>query len=211
MSKIVLLHGFAVHLTAPIVRPPFGPSASMSAFDHLVSTGEATVFPWGITRNVQPWQLMNPFLLHQLYRDEDTLTRSLKLQSDLQIFLVVEKPSVIVCHSMGCVLLQQYLEKFSLPSSVIAIVLIQSDLPETVSLRTDISIYHLYCPWDPTLLLSSITNKHLRAGLCKSKHTGTKNILFPLITLPNLHTSSIRGKKLIEFIDSISSLKNTDA
>lgn len=205
MSKIVLIHGFAVHLTAPVVRPPFGASASMSAFDESVSTGKATVFPWGIKRNVKPWEILSPFLIRDLYNKERDLIYSERLQRDLQIFLEKQKPSVIVCHSMGCVLLQHYLEKFSLPSSVETIVLIQSDLPATASLRTNIPIHHLYCPWDPTLLLSSVTNRHLRAGLCKSKNSGTENTLFPLVMLPNLHTSSIRDKKLIEFIDSISS------
>lgn len=200
MSKIVLLHGFAVHLTAPIVRPPFGPSASMSAFDELVSAGEARVFPWGITQHVKPWQLLNPLLIQNLYRDEYKLIQSLKLQRALQLFLEQEKPSVIVCHSMGCSLLQIYLEKFTLPSSVKSIVLVQSDLAATKQLHTDAEINHLYCPWDPTLLLSSLVSNNLRAGLCKSKQAGVNNILFPLVTLPNLHTSSICDKKLLKFV-----------
>ncbi|MCX6715079.1 MAG: hypothetical protein NTX72_04670 [Candidatus Uhrbacteria bacterium] len=200
MSKIVLLHGFAVHLTAPIVRPAFGPSASMSAFDELVSTGEARVFPWGIAKRVKPWQLLNPLLIQQLYQDEYKLIQSLELQRTLQLFLEREKPSMIVCHSMGCSLLQNYLEKFTLPSSIKSIVLVQSDLAATKKLRTNVTLHHLYCPWDPTLLLSSLVSNHLRAGLCKSKQAGVNNILFPLTTFPNLHTSSICDKKLPEFV-----------
>lgn len=203
MSRIVLLHGFAVHLTAPVVRPPFGPSASLEAFDELVASGEAKVFPWGIKRHVNPIELLNPTLILNLYRDELALAHSENLQNELKTFLEQEKPTTIVCHSMGCLLLQQQLETFELPSSVKSIVLIQSDLPESISLRTTVPVHHLYCPWDPTLILSSLTNKSLRAGLLESKQPNVNNILFPLIRISNLHTSSIRDKKLLSFINTI--------
>lgn len=204
MSRIVLLHGFAVHLTAPVVRPPFGPSASLSAFDDLVTTGEARVFPWGIKREVSPIELLNPRRVQKLYQDELTLVHSNALQIELDQFLRKEKPTTIVCHSMGCILLQSHIQNFPLPSSVKSIVLIQSDLSESTKLHTTIPVHHLYCPWDPTLILSSITNKSLRAGLLASKHPNANNVLFPLVRLSNLHTSSIRDKKLIQFINKIS-------
>lgn len=211
MSRIVLLHGFAVHLTAPVVRPPFGPSASLSAFDDLIATGEAKVFPWGIKREVSPVELLNPRLIRKLYQDELTLVHSNALQVELDQFLRKEQPSTIVCHSMGCVLLQSHIQNFPLPASVKSIILIQSDLPESAPLHTTVPVHHLYCPWDPTLILSSITNKSLRAGLLASKQSNANNILFPLVRLSNLHTSSIRDKKLINFIDSLSQSKNADA
>ncbi|OGL97485.1 hypothetical protein A2318_02305 [Candidatus Uhrbacteria bacterium RIFOXYB2_FULL_45_11] len=204
MSRIVLLHGFAVHLTAPVLRPPFGPSASMTAFDKLVSTGEAKVFPWGIERNVSPIELLNPSVIQKLYKEELDLIHSNELQTNLKLFLEQEQPKIVVCHSMGCTFLQLYLAHFSLPSSVKSIVMIQSDLPINTSFHTSVPIHHLYCPWDPTLILSSVTNKSLRAGLLASKNSNVQNILFPLVRISNLHTSSIRDKKLIAFINSLS-------
>ena len=82
--------------------------------------------------------------------------------------------------------------------------MIQSDLPINTSFHTSVPIHHLYCPWDPTLILSSVTNKSLRAGLLASKNSNVQNILFPLVRISNLHTSSIRDKKLIAFINSLS-------
>ena len=207
MSKIVLLHGFAVGLTAPIVRSPFGPSASMSAFDKQVKTGDATVFPWGIRLSVQPWELLSLSQMYTLYRDEFDLIHSETLHEQLKQFLDQQQPAVIVCHSMGCTLLQLYLERHTLPSSVKSIILIQSDQSTHVPFRTTAQIYHLYCPWDPTLLLSSIANRSIRAGLKKSKQPHVINILFPLTRLPNLHTSSIRDKKLVALVDSITTNK----
>ena len=203
MTKIVLLHGFAVGLSAPFIRPRFGASASMTAFEKQINERVTRVFPWGIESKVQPWELLNPFLLRKLYKDEKTLVYSDSLQTQLNAFLNEQQPSMIVCHSMGCLLLKIYLEHFKLPASVKSIVLIQSDLPASVSLSTTIPVHHLYCPWDPTLLLSSFINGHLRAGLCPSKYTNGNNFLFPLILPWNLHTSSVRDKKLITFIDSI--------
>lgn len=204
MSRIVLLHGFAVHLTAPVVRPPFGPSASMSAFDNLVSTGEARVFPWGIERKVSPVELLRPSVIQKLYKEELDLIHTDELQTNLKLFLEQEQPETIVCHSMGCELLQLHLENFNLPPSVKSIVVIQSDLPIGTSFRTSVPIHHLYCPWDPTLILSSVTNKSIRAGLLTHKQSNAKNVLFPLVRLSNLHTSSIRDKKLLDFINSLS-------
>lgn len=204
MSRIVLLHGFAVHLTAPVVRPPFGPSASMSAFDNLVSTGEAKVFPWGIERKVSPIELLRPSIIQKLYKEELDLIHTDELQTNLKLFLEQEQPETIVCHSMGCKLLQLHLENFTLPSSVKSIVIIQSDLPLDTSYNTSIPIHHLYCPWDPTLLLSSLANKSIRAGLLTHKQSNVHNVLFPLFRLSNLHTSSIRDKKLLDFINSLS-------
>jgi hypothetical protein len=204
MSRIVLLHGFAVHLTAPVLRPPFGPSASMTAFDKLVSTGEARVFPWGIDRKVSPVELLLPRVIQKLYKEELDLIHTNELQTNLKLFLEQEQPETIVCHSMGCELLQLHLENFTLPSSVKSIVVIQSDLPISTSFRTTVPIYHLYCPWDPTLILSSVTNKSIRAGLLASKNSNVQNVLFPLVRISNLHTSSIRDKKLLDFINSLS-------
>jgi hypothetical protein len=204
MSRIVLLHGFAVHLSSPVIRPPFGPSASMSAFDNLVSTGEAKVFPWGIERNVSLIKLLHPSTIQNLYKEELNLIHSKKLQTDLKLFLEQEQPETIVCHSMGCELLQRHLNTFTLPASVKSIVTIQSDLPVGTSFHTSVPIHHLYCPWDPTLILSSIVNNSLRAGLLSSKYSNGRNMLFPLVRLSNLHTSSIRDKKMIDFINSLS-------
>ncbi len=203
MSKIVLLHGFAVNLTAPLVRPPFGPSASFSALKELVSTGEACVFRWGIPLHVPPWKLLDITFLQKLYQDEFKLIHSDVLQTRLRAFLEHERPSLIVCHSMGCSLMQSYAEKFSLRSSVKSVAFIQSDLPASVRFQSTVPLYHLYCPWDPTLFVSSIKNKSIRAGLQKSTYPNVTNILFPLTHLSNLHTSSIRDKKLVTFITTL--------
>lgn len=258
MSKTLLIHGFAIGLTAPFIRRPFGPSAGFSAWDKQVIDEEITylgvkgrlgvigakvrnfflrkifnflalkapkrlnalmsletsksddsgsvVFHWGITRRVNPFRLFDPFLWRDHYEDEKFLAQAAETFERLQIFLEKEKPAVIVCHSMGCFLLNEFCKNFVLPTSVRTIVLIQSDLStkEPLNFLTkDLSIYNVYCPWDSTLLLSAIYNRSWRVGLGSVKIEGVKNIFFPLFRSVNLHMSSIRDSRLVELVDSI--------
>jgi hypothetical protein len=203
MSRIALIHGFAVHLTAPIIRRGFGPTASFRAFASLVETGEARVFSWGVQRRAKPWQLLNLFFLHDLYLAERKLTMSPALHTELSAFFVRERPEVIVCHSMGSVLLAEYLKQNALPNSVRVIVFVQSDLPATTAVSAPVPIYNLYCPWDPTLMLSSFNALQWKAGVAPLTSKDVTNILFPLTKPLNLHTSSIRDPKLVAFVRSL--------
>lgn len=208
MSKFVLIHGFAIGLTTPIFRPPFGPSAGFYAFDKTVESGEAVVFPWGIERQVNLFQILNPFFLANHYEDEKFLAQARETRERLRAFLEREQPEIIVCHSMGCFLLNKYLENFTLPKSVRAIVFSQSDdiispPPLTPSTPSSLSTHNLYCPWDPTLLISSIYNKKWRAGLRPARQKGVWDIFFPLVLPFNFHTSGLRDKKLVKFVQQI--------
>ncbi len=98
MSRIVLVHGFAVGLTAPIVRRGFGASASFRAFDAFVERGEAAVFRWGIECHVKPWQLMNLIFLHGHYLGERALAMDPATIDDVKTFLEKERPRVVVAH-----------------------------------------------------------------------------------------------------------------
>jgi len=200
MSKIVLIHGYAVDLTTPFFRSPFGPSASFSAFDEIVTSKEAVVFPWGIERQVNLFQILNPFFLINHYEDEKFLAQARETHERLREFLEHEQPEIIICHSLGCFLLNNYLKNFTLLKSVRAIVVSQSD--DTV-FPTSISVHNLYCPWDPTLIVSSIYNKKWRAGLRPARQNNVRDIFFPLYLPINLHTSAIRDKKLIKLVNNL--------
>jgi hypothetical protein len=202
MSKIALLPGFAVGLTSSL-RPSLGPTAGFRAFASLIQSGEAAVFPWRIERRVPPWILLNPFFLRAHYRAELALAGAATTHRRLADFLAKEKPAVVVCHSMGCFLLNEYLKENSLPSSVKNIVMVQSDLPVTAKANGRApAVYNLYCPWDPTLLISLMNSEVLRAGQTSWRQPHVRNILFPLRRPFNLHTSSIRDPKLVAFVRS---------
>jgi len=206
VAKTVLIPGFAVGLTTPIFRPGFGVSAGFSAWKKPITAGEAAVFYWGINRQVNLWQILNPFFLRDHYEDEKILAQATETFERLRVFLEQAQPTKIVCHSMGGFLLNQYCKKFSLPSSVKKIFLVQSDLSIKDKINfpvDDLSVYNIFCPWDPTLLISWLYNRVWRVGLGPIKVKGFKNISFPLFRPLNLHTSSIRDPGLVSLIEKI--------
>ncbi len=201
--KILLIHGFAVGLSSPILRCKLGPEAEFLAFKDDIADGLARVFKWGIQARVAWSQLLNPFYIYRHYKLERAMALDEATHEQLQIELEQMQPEVIVCHSMGCVLLQAHLLAFKLPSSVRAIVFVQSDSEFGARVDVSVPVYNLYCPWDPTLIASSLTRGQWCAGLRPMKSRGTHNRLFPLYRLPNLHTSSIRGAQLKQFVRTL--------
>jgi len=200
MSEIALIHGYAVRLTSPVVRRGFGETAGFMAFAQDVSSGAAAVFRWGLSKEV-PWPaLLDPVAQHCFYRDELTAALSSDTQVRLREFLEREKPSVIVVHSMGATLLHAYARAHSLPASVRFVVMVQSDLPWSADLGVFPDVYNLYCPWDPTLIASSLLSWRRRAGLGPVPGNGVKNYLLPAYRLPNLHTSALRDRRLREIV-----------
>jgi hypothetical protein len=203
MSKIILIPGFAVGLASPIVRRPLGTSASFTVFNAFMESGEAAVFHWGIEQQVNFFQLINPVFLFRHYEKEKKLAQSTEVLESLHQFLIKNQPEIIVAHSMGVFLLNNYLQKFALPESIKKIVWVQSDDSRQRKINLSVSVCNLYCPWDPTLLVSSIYNRCWRVGLRKIKNDQVENILFPLWRPINLHTSSIRDRRLVKFISSL--------
>jgi len=200
MSAIALIHGYAVRLTSPVVRRGFGETAGFQAFSEDVSSGAAVVFRWGISKEV-PWSaLLDPVAQHRFYRDELAAALSSATQVRLKEFLEREKPAVIVVHSMGATLLHAYARAHGLPPSVRFVVMVQADLPWRAELEVFPEVYNLYCPWDPTLVASSLLSWRRRAGLGPVSGSNVINHLLPAYRLPNLHMSALRDRRLREII-----------
>jgi len=200
MSEIALIHGYAVRLTSPVVRRGFGETAGFKAFSNDVSSGAAVVFRWGLSKEV-PWSaLLDPVAQHRFYRDELAAALSSATQGRLREFLEREKPAAIVVHSMGATLLHAYARAHGLPPSVRFVVMAQSDLPWNADLKAFPDVYNLYCPWDPTLIASSLLSWRRRAGLGPVLGSNVRNHLLPARRLPNLHTSALRDRRLREIV-----------
>ena len=200
MSKIILIHGFGIGITAPFLRRGFGESAGFAAFNEMIVGGEAAVFYWGIKKQVSPWKILNPIFWLNLYEDEKILSQATATHRQLHDFLFYEQPEIIVSHSMGCFLLNEYLKQNSLPSSVKRIFFVQSDLSRRAKLNTNLPIINIYCFWDSTLLLSAIYNHERRGGLLPIKGVSVKNIFTPLWRLPNPHNNILHCPRLVKFI-----------
>ncbi|MFA6604315.1 MAG: hypothetical protein WCT10_05820 [Patescibacteria group bacterium] len=200
MSAIALIHGYAVRLTSPVVRRGFGETTGFKAFSKDVGSGTAAVFRWGIIKEVSWLALLDPVAQYRFYRDELATALSPATQVLLQEFLERENPSVIVVHSMGATLLHAYARTHSLPPSVRYVVMVQADLPWGADLEVFPGVYNLYCPWDPTLMASSLFSRRRRAGLGPVSGSNVTNQLLPAHRLPNLHTSALCDQRLREIV-----------
>jgi pimeloyl-ACP methyl ester carboxylesterase len=200
MGTLILIHGYAVRLTSPVVRRGFGETVGFRAFSEELSTAAAAVFRWGISKEV-PWTaLLDPVAQYRFYRDELAAALSADTQSRLKEFLEREQPTVIVVHSMGATLLHAYAQAHGLPPSVRHVVMVQADLPWDTDLGVFPAVCNLYCPWDPTLLASSLLSWRRRAGLGPVPGNNVTNLLLPAYRLPNLHTSAVRDGRLREIV-----------
>jgi hypothetical protein len=203
MSKTLLIHGYAADLTAWKFRRAFGEHAGFVAFDQMIESGKAVMFRWGIDRKLSFWQSLNPFSYLKLYRNEEALAESIVFQQNLIDFIVKNNIDQIICHSMGCRLLLSTINVFDLPASIKQIIFLQADFPTDSSmthpdLLNRISITNYFCPWDQSLLASSMLHKNLRAGLVGWRQPSITNRLYPLLKPINLHTSPLRDKLLAE-------------
>ena len=198
MADIALIHGYATELSIPGIRKPLGPFGGFLGWSHLVATNRAVVFHWGIPHTIPIKHLPVPGHVYSLYEQELRAATSTETTDRLAKWLQTTQPKTIVCHSMGCQLLLETLQRNPCASSVKKIVFLQADissqtpLPLVPNVRWEI----LYCPWDPTLWLSSMVHRTIRAGLVGLTDTQAHNKLTPLWRLPNLHMSSMRSKHL---------------
>lgn len=198
MNQILFIPGFATKLTSPIIRTGQGTLTGCGIFSELIKTGKASLFDWGIQEHVCFLKLINPFFILRLYKSEQHLATDFSTTSRLQLQILTQQPSVIICHSMGSVILLALINNHALPECVKRIVFIQSDTDSNSQLPPDILIFNLYCPWDPSLILSSLFARKWKQGLRPRRQPNVKNIFFPLWKPINLHTSSIRDRKILK-------------
>ncbi len=92
----------------------------------------------------------------------------------LKEFFSHNNPEIVMCHSMGCQFLANYLQTNLLPSSVRKIILLQGDTSRLTQFNTTVPIISSYCYWDYTLWVSVILNRYLPIGLVGSKTVNNK-------------------------------------
>jgi pimeloyl-ACP methyl ester carboxylesterase len=204
MPDIVLIHGFATGLNVSVIRRAKGTDAGFRGFRKLIGRGIAKAFRWDVPEHISFPKAFSPSTYLGVYRREMNAAQDKKTHPALETFLHDEQPRVIVCHSMGCSLLLSYLVQRPLPASVRHIVFVQADVSVSTSLPKPHGViwHNLYCPWDPTLLLSAILHHDIRAGLARIKSQNTQNRFTPLFGW-NPHTSSIRSQKIANWTTTL--------
>lgn len=197
MADVVLIPGYATEL-ASAFRSARGADGGFGAFAGDVAAGRAVVYRWGVLGHAKWHHSINPFYFLRLYRRERALACAHQTLEALHALLQQESPTQIVCHSMGCLLLVEYLKKFVLPASVERIVFVQADIDANTEIVSTVPLTNVHCPWDPTLALSSLHHRQLRAGLVGLRQADNHH--FSLRLPVNLHTSSIRDSRLRRMI-----------
>lgn len=204
MSRIVLIHGFATGVRFSIFRDRKDWDGGFTAFRSLIAWGVASVFRWGIEGDASFWESLNPWFSWKLYERERSIASGFALQQRLANYLEQEQPEVIVCHSLGCYLLWEQLQRFELPSSVKTIVFQQADIGLSelglFPAREGIQFLNVYCPWDPSLLASWFIWGDRRLGLWRISSRMFEQRFFSLWKPFNLHTSGLRDLRLVSLI-----------
>lgn len=204
MSRIVFIHGFATGVRFSFFREAKGLDGGFAAFRSLIEWGVGKVFRWGMEGDASFWEALNPWFHLKLYERERVMAGGFAVQQRLAHFLEEERPEVIVCHSMGCYLLWEYLRRFELPSSVETVIFQQADIGlSELGLfpgREGVRFLNLYCPWDLSLLASWFLWGDRRLGLWRVSSRMFEQRFFSLWKPFNLHTSGLRDQRLVQLI-----------
>lgn len=200
-QKIALIHGYGIGIKPTLFTTCNALDAGFESFSSLIKRKKAVAFRWDIPKSLTLLQSFNPYKQLCIYKKELKKALQKETQKKLYNFLTHEKPSIVVCHSLGAKLLMQSINAYGLPETPTNIVFVQADIPsdfpitdkETIEKleKKSLRIWNFYCVWDPALLASFFLSKTVPAGLIGSSNKYVTNKFFPLYKRINLHRSSI--------------------
>jgi Serine hydrolase len=202
MSDIFLIHGHGYKSVLNFKFKQIPLNNSFKPFWKDIALGKVYMYEWGIQKQPTLEQTINPLFYLERYKTENKLIKTHVFQNDLNQKLLENQPKIIICHSMGCKVLLEYLENFELTHSVQKIIFMNADTSPKLTtkqnlviknlIQKNIKIENCFCPWDETLWVSSLANFEIRAGLFGyqkiNKETAIQNIFKPLNYSPVLHT-----------------------
>lgn len=213
MAKIVLIHGFAAGIQFSFFRNARGKDVGFGVFAKDIENKNATVFRWAISERASFFQTINPFYTANVYNHERARIQDTSWQKKLAMFLEKEKPEMILCHSLGSRFLLETANVFGLPDAVSHVIFIQGDVPKSFNLthkdllrrvkNNTLYFLNVYCPWDPSLFVSSIFHATIRFGQFPIKKDWLKNKFFALTHLPNPHMSALFSKKFYQWTKTL--------
>ncbi len=210
MAKILLIHGYG---TGNPVYNKKERYYQFLGFKKLIDSGEAAVFEWFKKEDYHNFEFINPVHHFLIYRKEKVLADEKKTFESLRQTLKINKPKTIICHSMGSLLLLNYLKHSDLPEFVEKVIFIQADVPRNFMMPGDIekrlkkhqlTWENYYCHWDFALIASLFINMYIPAGLVGTSSRLIKNRFYPLHSYILLHISSIRSERFIKKLLNLS-------
>ena len=211
--QYLLIHGFGTKVNYDLAFYQYPPTEDFLAWESDIEFGNAKIFSWGIRQDKNWKNIANAAQYLELYRREKSLAQNKYMMLELDKAIKETQPEIIVCHSMGAFLLENYCETYELSGCVKKIVFSQADirsipnLEKQLELNPNLKLYNYYCGWDPALNTSLVLNLSRPAGLYgikikKEYENQIKNIFFPLgFSSTNLHIDAINSPKFKKLID----------
>ncbi len=209
--KILLIHGFGTEIRY-FLRKGENTYSDFQGMQKEIDQGTAMVFKWGIPTTFSFLQSLNPFEYHHLYEQERKRATSPEIHEKLAKAIESFEPDIIMCHSMGTLLLTEYLEAYGLPHYVAKIIFIQGSIPRSRRISTplirtrledgSLTLLNVYCPWDPSLWANLVEVPTLSIGLLPFTHPHVRNKLVPLYRSLNLHLSTTSTPIIHDLIDA---------
>lgn len=199
-ADLLLIHGFAIGLDTWF-HPQKNHLAGFEVFADDIESGNARVFRWTAEQKPSFFASLNPLFYREYYRQERQKAQDIVTLRDLHRVIDESQPRVIVCHSMGCYLLLQYVLRFNLAPSVKKVVFIQADCSVKEMKQSNIAseaakLINVYRFFDPSLWISTMYHRTLRMGLYAPKLPNLSCIYHPSYVQLNPHTSALSDKKL---------------
>lgn len=187
--KIAIIPGNANNLTCN-----FGFGKVRAEYREFLPYKGCPQLIWGDDRTFAIFQSVNPFAYLKNYLHEKKQIQDPNYIETLNKFLYQHKPEILICHSMGCLYLANYLKINQLPKSIIKIVCIQGDACRKTVFNTTVPVISGFCFWDYTLWFSALINKYLPIGLF-----GSSTVLnyFMFLSPPNPHKTATNNHQTI--------------
>ena len=109
---IVLINGSTCGVTYSFLRKSH-PNGCFDAFDGLLQNGEAKLFWWAkCVDKLNFWESINPFKVFGTYQIDKKYIKTMSAQNKLGEFLGIQRPKIIIAHSVGCEYLLEYLANY---------------------------------------------------------------------------------------------------
>jgi Serine hydrolase len=217
-KRYLLIHGFGVGVQYSVFAKAHNDNCGFLAFDQMLRSGQAKAFNWRISKKFNILQTLNPLNSLQHYFQERSKSKQMQYHDQLDKIMKEYQPDTVVCHSMGCLFLLNFLERNTLSKSVTEIIFSQADIDkqhviplnlQALFEKNEVNLINYYCFWDNALLSSSIVNFSIRSGQVgwwpKNQNGKIANKFYPLYPIKgnfNLHTSGIINDEL-KIINSI--------
>jgi hypothetical protein len=188
-TNLLLIHGFGTHINKTLDYCGF------DAFQNQLNSGSAKTFIWGKFEMFRWYDYLNIFKYSKLFFHEKYLTKNHQILNNLQQHLLKNSINTIVTHSLGTMLLLEYLyQGLPLPVTLKNIYITQGCVDRTINLelinnnyknQPPVKIVNLYCPYDNALLVNMLVLWQVTSGLFGFKNLKNQNKANQFLTISN--------------------------